>query len=114
MKNTISPDMNPGKTQSEIPGKKSKLRSLIPFRFILLCFLIPTAGLAVVNLSCHRQQSEKHSPYSFRIPPDYLREASDIPSFWLTSCEEVNNFINKTAHKGQILMFNHKVAQRIH
>jgi len=102
MKNTISPDMNPRKTQSEIPGKKSKLRNFIPVRFILLCFLIPIAVLAVVNPGCRRQQSEKHSAYTFRIPPDYLREASDIPSFWITSCDEVNNFLIKTVHKGQI------------
>ena len=102
MKKTISPDMNPRKTQSKIPEKRSKLRGFIPVRFILLFFLIPIAVFAVVNLSCSRQQSEKHSAYSFPIPPDYLREASDIPSFWLTSYDEVNNFLNKTVHRGQI------------
>ena len=102
MKKTISPAMNPLKTQIETPGKKSKLRSFIPVRFILLCFLIPIAVFALVNPGCRRQQSEKHSAYSFQIPPDYLREASDIPSFWLSSCEEVNNFLIKTVHKGQI------------
>ncbi len=103
MKKTISPDMNPRKTQSEIPEKNSTtVRSFIPVRFMLFCFLIPIAVFSVVNLSCRRQQSEKHSTYSFRIPPDYLREASDIPSFWLSSCNEVNNFLDKTVHKGQI------------
>ncbi len=102
MKKTISPDTNPRKTQSEIPEKNSKVRSFVPVRLILLCLLIPLAVFSVLNLSCWRQQSEKHSTYSFRIPPDYLREASDIPSFWLSSYNEVNNFLNKTVHKGQI------------
>jgi hypothetical protein len=102
MKKTISPDTNHRKTQSEIPEKKSKLRSFISVRFILLCFLIPIAVFFVVNLSCRRLQSKKRATYSFQIPPDYLREASDIPSFWLSSYNEVNNFLNKTVHKGQI------------
>jgi|WetSurSiteA1Bulk_404760.scaffolds.fasta_scaffold01747_2 hypothetical protein len=102
MKKTISQDMNRQRTQSEIREKKSKLRSLIPFRFILLCFFIAIVVYSVVNLGCRRQQSEKDATNSFQIPPDYLREASDIPSFWLTSCDEVNNFLTKTVHKGQI------------
>ena len=102
MKKTISPGTNPRKTQNEIPEKNSKVRSFVPVRLILLCLLIPIAVFSVLNLSCRRQQSEKHSTYSFRIPPDYLREASDIPSFWLSSYNEVNNFLNKTVHKGQI------------
>ena len=102
MKNTISPAKNPQKTQSEIPGKKSKLRSFITVRFILLCFPLPLAVFSVVNPGCRRQQSETHPIYSFQIPPDYLMEASNIPSFWLSSCEEVNDFLIKTVHKGQI------------
>jgi len=110
MRKTISPDTNPPKTQSEIPEKNStqchlknpEVRSLIPVRFMSYCFLITIAVFSVVSLSCRRQQSEKPTTYSFRIPPDYLREASDIPSFWLSSCNEVNNFLNKTVHKGQI------------
>jgi len=110
MKKTISPYMNPRKTQSEILEKNSylfhlknsKVRSFILVRFMLFCFLIPIAVYSVVNLSCRRQQSEKHATYSFQIPPDYLREASDIPSFWLSSYNEVNNFLNKAVHKGQI------------
>jgi hypothetical protein len=102
MKKTISPDMDPRKTQSEFLGKNSKVRSFIPVRFILFCFLIPIAVFSGVNLSCRRQQSEKHATYSFQIPPDYLREAPDIRSFWLSSYKKVNNSLNKTVHKGQI------------
>jgi Zinc carboxypeptidase len=110
MRKTISPDTNPPKTQSEIPEKNSiqwhlknpEVRSFIPVRIMLCWFLLAFAVFPVVNLGCRRQQSEKPTTYSFRIPPDYLREASDIPSFWLSSCNEVNNFLNETVHKGQI------------
>ena len=102
MKKTLSPGTNPQKTQSEIPEKNSEVRSFVPVRFLLLCFLILMAVFSVVNLKCRRQQSEKHPAYSFQIPPDYLRESSEIPSFWLSSYNEVNNFLNKTVHKGQI------------
>jgi hypothetical protein len=102
MKKTISQNMNRQRTQSEIPEKKSKLRSLIPTRFILHCFFLAIVVYSVGNLGCRRQQSEKDETNSFQIPPDYLKEASDIPSFWLSSCDEVNNFLIKTVHKGQI------------
>jgi len=63
---------------------------------------MPLAVFSVVNFSCRRQQSGKNTTYSFQIPPDYLREASDIRSFWLSSYDEVNNFLDKTVQKGQI------------
>ena len=102
--------MNPPKTQSEVQQKNfylfhfktSGLRSFIPVRFILFCFLTAITVFSVVNLGCRRQKSEKRATYSFRIPPDYLREASDIPSFWLSSCNEVNNFLDRTVRKGKI------------
>jgi hypothetical protein len=102
MQKTLSPGTNPQKTQSEIPEKNSEVRSFIPVRFMLFCFLITIAAFSVINLNCRRLQSEKHTTYSFRIPTDYLREASDIPSFWISSYNEVNDFLNKTVHKGQI------------
>lgn len=102
MKKTLSPGTNPQKTQGEIPEKNSKVRCFVPVRLIFLCLLILLAVFSVLNLSCRRQQAEKHPTYSFQIPPDYLREAPDIPSFWHSSYKEVNDFLNKTVHKGQI------------
>ncbi len=102
MKKTLSPGTNPQKTQNKIPEKNTKVRCFVLVRLILLCFLIPLAVFSVVNPGCRKQQSDKPATYSFRIPPDYLREASDIPSFWLSSYDEVNNFLIETVHKGQI------------
>lgn len=110
MKKTISLNMKTRKSQSEILEKhsfpfqikNSKVRSIIPVRFLLFLFLILMPVFSVINLSCRKQQSGKNATYSFQIPNDYLREAADIPSFWLSTYNEVNNFLNKTVHKGQI------------
>jgi len=50
MEKTISPKMNPLKIQSEIPEKNYKVRSFIPVRFMLFCFLIPITVFSIVNL----------------------------------------------------------------
>ncbi len=38
----------------------------------------------------------------FNIPEDYLREADNIPAFWLGTVEEVNNFIKSHVQKGRV------------
>jgi hypothetical protein len=40
--------------------------------------------------------------YSFKVPEQYLQEREDIPSFWLTTIEEVTEFLYKKVRKGQI------------
>jgi len=120
MKKTISLNMNIRKTQSKILEKhpfqyhlkNSKVRSIIPVRFLLFLFLILMLVFFVVNLSCRKHQSGKNATYSFQIPPEYLREAADIPSFWLSSYDEVNNFLNKNVQKGQILVIGTSAGGR--
>jgi hypothetical protein len=50
------------------------------------------------------QQANPVKPVShkFQIPPDYLREPETIPSFWITTVEDVNSFLKKTVKKGQL------------
>lgn len=40
--------------------------------------------------------------HSFQVPEDYLREREDIPSFWLTTVDEVTEYLNKNVRKGQV------------
>lgn len=40
--------------------------------------------------------------YSFKVPEQYLQERGDIPPFWLTTVEEVTEFLYKEVRKGQI------------
>ena len=68
--------------------------------------LFPLAALLVIvtiSLICCKQNdvAPKQS-FTFEIPPDYLREAPDIPAFWVSEYEEVNAFLDKTVKKGRI------------
>jgi len=38
----------------------------------------------------------------YLIPADYLRERKEIPSFWLSTVDEVNRFLKKKVHKGDV------------
>jgi hypothetical protein len=69
---------------------------------LLFCLLTIITVTSVVNPGCRRQQSYKKAVHSYQIPPDYLREPSAIPSFWISNLNDVNEFIDKTVHKGQI------------
>ena len=44
----------------------------------------------------------KPAGQSFQIPEDYLREAEFIPSFWITTVDEVTLFLKKNVRKGQV------------
>ena len=68
--------------------------------------LFPLAVLLVIitiSLICCRQNdvAPKQS-FTFEIPPDYLREAPEIPDFWVSEYKEVYAFLDKTVKKGKI------------
>jgi hypothetical protein len=65
--------------------------------------LVAIAVIASISLVCCRQSdvAPKQS-FSFEIPPDYLREASEIPSFWISEYKEVYAFLDNTVKKGKI------------
>lgn len=68
--------------------------------------LLPLAVLLVIitiSLICCRQNdvAPKQS-FTFEIPPDYLREAPEIPDFWVSEYKEVYAFLDKTVKKGKI------------
>jgi hypothetical protein len=49
------------------------------------------------------QQTIIHSGnFSFKVPDQYLQEREDIPVFWLTTIDEVAEFLYRTVKKGQI------------
>ncbi len=47
----------------------------------------------------------KAAGQSFQIPRDYLREAENIPSFWITTVDDVNLFLKKNVHRQLRLIF---------
>lgn len=46
--------------------------------------------------------STKNAAQKFNIPEGYLQQPSDIPAFWLSTVDEVNNFLRNRVHKGQV------------
>lgn len=61
--------------------------------------------ILIVSISgyyCKRAVPAEKPAYTFEIPSDYLREAPEIPSFWLSGYTEVNEFLQKTVRKGTV------------
>lgn len=54
------------------------------------------------NLNGQAPKSGKAVVHSFQIPEDYLREEENIPSFWITTVDDVFKFLKKHVHKGQV------------
>lgn len=54
------------------------------------------------NLNGQPSEIERQIGRSFQIPQDYLREPDVIPSFWLSTVDEVTNFLEKHVSKGKI------------
>ena len=44
----------------------------------------------------------KSGNYSFNVPEDYFQEREDIPSFWLSTVDEVAEFLYNIVEKGQV------------
>jgi hypothetical protein len=44
----------------------------------------------------------KKVSYSFKIPAEYLSEPKDIPAFWISTVDEVNELLIKIVRKGSI------------
>jgi hypothetical protein len=82
-------------------GKKSIISIKAPGNpALLLSALFFT--LLFFTHGCTGHQSQIGRQWSFDIPPDYLREAPDIPPFWISSYDGVNGFLEKTVKKGQV------------
>jgi len=54
------------------------------------------------NLNSQPANTAKPAVQTFQIPADYLREQKDIPSFWISTVDEVTAFLKKQVHKGKV------------
>ena len=68
--------------------------SLITFSLVFVLFCGKVNG--------QTPKTGKPTGNSFQIPEDYLREAENIPSFWITTVDEVTLFLKKYVHKGKV------------
>jgi hypothetical protein len=62
--------------------------------------------ILIIGFQCNSKGQElitiQSGNYSFNVPEDYVQEREDIPSFWLSTVDEVAEFIYNTVEKGQI------------
>ncbi|MBK7709784.1 MAG: hypothetical protein IPJ37_01570 [Bacteroidales bacterium] len=56
----------------------------------------------VFNLNGQTPAGTKPAIHKFQIPADYLREAANIPAYWISAYDEVNAFLLKTVKKGKV------------
>jgi hypothetical protein len=68
--------------------------------FVTIILLIFT----VFNGNLRGQASKPGKPgkHAFQIPSDYLRETANIPDFWISTYNEVTDFLKKTVRKGEV------------
>lgn len=55
---------------------------------------------------------EKNNSVKFNVPKAYLEEVDSIPSFWITTVEEVNDFIKSTVRKGTFHTIGYSAGER--
>jgi hypothetical protein len=80
-------------------------RIAIHQRKIVLTFFCAFSAMCIGFLITAKGQNagnRKKAAYTFQIPQDYLREREDIPAFWVSSVDEVNTFLKKNIHKGEL------------
>ncbi|MBC7915346.1 MAG: hypothetical protein H7Y07_14625 [Pyrinomonadaceae bacterium] len=65
--------------------------------FITLIFLLGYSAQLIA------QNKKSKAPITkFKLPEGYLKEADNIPPFWLSTVEDVNSFLKKNIHKGKV------------
>jgi len=71
-------------------------------KITLFPFIVILAIVSISVINCKRPEAAQKESLTFEIPPDYLREAPDIPDFWISDYKAVYAFLDKTVKKGKI------------
>ncbi len=71
-----------------------KVQFFIGVLVLLFVFIINSNAQEIITL--------KSGHYSFKVPESYFQEREDIPEFWLTSENEVSEFLYNNVRKGRI------------
>ncbi len=84
-----------------ITHKLNYVYNIVGVNYLLIILsLIFTAFFS--NLNGQTSKTVKKVVHSFQIPEDYLREPENIPSFWITTVDEVTKFLKNNVYKGQV------------
>jgi hypothetical protein len=73
------------------------------FTLIILVILISNnIQLFGISSAPGDQNSTGQLDKRYKVPPDYLKEPSSIPSWWVSSYDEVTKFLLNNVHKGKV------------
>ncbi len=69
-----------------------------------ILFVILSASLLAISddLICQSAISTKPAAHKYQIPPDYLREPAAIPAYWVSTYDDVTEFLTTKVHKGKV------------
>jgi len=73
---------------------------------LIIKTIVITVGLFFISgtsyLSCQTSKNVTPVVHKYQIPPDYLNEPASIPSFWISTYDDVTNFLLANVHKGKV------------
>ena len=78
--------------RNRIMHKMNNVIKMTSFKFISVTVSLLIAAFSG-NVNGQTPKAGKPVGKSFQIPEDYLREAKNIPSFWITTVYEVTKFL---------------------
>jgi len=81
--------------------KSSIIRSAAPDKIFLSLFLFLSV-LFCGNLYGQKSEKGKKTASLYQIPEDYLSEPESIPSFWISTYDDVNKYLKKNVRTGKI------------
>ncbi|MBC7889860.1 MAG: hypothetical protein H7Z13_18445, partial [Ferruginibacter sp.] len=79
---------------------------------ILQWAILLVISISSLNLNGQVTTLKKQKTPIFQIPEDYLREAENIPAFWVSSVDEVNTFLKNKIRKGKVEMIGKSAGGR--
>lgn len=85
-------------------GQRRHLICLTALFVLIIGFHFNSKGQELITI--------KSGNYSFNVPEDYFQERENIPSFWLSTVDEVADFLYKNVEKGQILIIGNSSGGR--
>lgn len=69
------------------------------FKFLLFTSFFCAIGYLV---QAQNIKTIQHGEHTFELPKEYLEERKDVPSFWISTNEEVDVFLNEYVKKGKV------------
>jgi hypothetical protein len=69
----------------------------------MIVVIFTLSSIVTINeLSGQTPKSDKPVVHKFQIPPGYLKEPASIPAYWVSTYDDVTDFLLNKVHKGKV------------